>query len=113
MKYFMLLAVMAFMAVGCGNSSGKGMNIFEQAAEAYTKATDEVQKANSLSQIEDIVIELQETIADIEESDEMKVLMENEDTIALEEYEESLGLVQEAASRYADVLVDKCAELGM
>ena len=43
----------------------------------------------------------------------MKLLMENEDTIALEEYEEALELVREAASRYADVLVDKCAELGM
>lgn len=109
----MLLAVMAFMAVGCGDSSGKEMDIFEQAAEAYTKAADEVQNAGSLSDVEDIVIDLQETITDIEESDEMKLLMENEDTLALEEYEEALELVREAASRYADVLVDKCAELGM
>ncbi|MBP3408206.1 MAG: hypothetical protein J6K83_03580 [Bacteroidaceae bacterium] len=113
MKYFMLLAVMAFMAVGCGDSLGKEMDIFEQAAEAYTKAADEVQNAGSLSDVEDIVIDLQETITDIEESDEMKLLMENEDTLALEEYEEALELVREAASRYADVLVDKCAELGM
>ena len=113
MRKFLPAIIFLSLLAACGGSGENGMNIFEQAAEAYTKATDEVQKANSLSQIEDIVIELQETIADIEESDEMKVLMENEDTIALEEYEESLELVQEAASKYADVLVDKCAELGM
>ena len=114
-KYLLIIAV-AIAIVGCGGSSwNDDMNIFEQAAEAYATATEKVLNASSMSEIDDAVADLKDEIKDIEESDEMKhikALYENDETAAIEEYKESWKQVMEAASKYADVLMDKCMALG-
>ena len=114
-KYLLVIAV-AIALVGCGGSSwNDDMNIFEQAAEAYANATERILNANSMSEINDAVSDLKDEIKDIEESDEIKhikSLYESDETAAIEEYKESWRQVKDAATKYADALMDKCMALG-
>lgn len=117
MKRFVFVLVAALVIAGCGKSSWqKDMDVFEQAADAYNKAAEEVRNASSQSEVDDIVVDLQKNVNDIEGSDEMKAvrtLIESNDAKTVEKYRKSWELAEEAASKYADALVDKSIELNM